>query len=342
MKPLTAAPNWAVTIDCGTSNTRATVWHGRRVIARAQRGVGVRDTALTGSRAKLQEAVREVLQEGLALAGVPPSALQGVFASGMITSPLGLHEVPHVPAPAGLAELAAATVRATAPDAWPEPMVWIPGVRNDELPKSLANVEAFDMMRGEEAEVIGLLDRLSLESEAVVVLPGSHTKLLRVDAQGRILASATTLSGELLELLSTRSLLSASVNGCFAEHLDLPALQAGADASIAVGLARAAFGVRLADARSLSDPNGRACYLLGAVLAGDVQALQASQALRAGALGTPVWVCGRPLVQQAMVHLLRSVGEPASRVCAVPQDQQEDLAGWGALLIARQAGMLAG
>jgi hypothetical protein len=89
---------WVATIGCGTSNTHVTAWRGDRAITHTHRSVSLRGTALTGSRVRLQEALRDAMLEGIALVGVLSSALLGVIASGMISSPLGLYEAPHVSA----------------------------------------------------------------------------------------------------------------------------------------------------------------------------------------------------------------------------------------------------
>ncbi|WP_286673715.1 MULTISPECIES: hypothetical protein [Symbiopectobacterium] len=41
---------YSVTIDTGTTNTRVFVWQDNRIIAEASQAVGVRDTAITGSK----------------------------------------------------------------------------------------------------------------------------------------------------------------------------------------------------------------------------------------------------------------------------------------------------
>lgn len=347
---------WAATIDTGTSNTRVRVWQGPQVRGSAGRPVGVRDTVRTGSRAALQQAVREALQEAAAEAGVAIDLLNAVVASGMITSASGLHEVPHLAAPAGLAELAAGMTRRLLPEVCALPIWFVPGVRSSVLPTGLEDVEAFDLMRGEETEAVALAQRLQLSAPARLMLPGSHCKIVQLDAAQRICGSATTMSGELLEVLQTQTLLAGSISSAFADTLDCAALEAGADAAGRVGLARAAFGVRLLDLRNLAERNARACYLMGAVLAGDVLALHESSALSAdtgagaGAGADELWVAGRPLMRDALVHLLRrsrpgrdvgiGAAGPGIRVHAISDLDQADLAGWGACLLARQRSLL--
>lgn len=337
---------WAATIDTGTSNTRVCVWQGPQVKGSAARPVGVRDTVRSGSRGALQQAVRDALAQAAGQAGVAVEHLQAVVASGMITSAAGLHELPHRAAPAGRAELAAGMVSVEVPEVGRRPIWFVPGVRNPTLPTGLADVEAFDLMRGEETEAIALSQRLALRQPARLVLPGSHCKIVQLDADQRITGSVTTMSGELLETLQTQTLIASSLGSAFADTLDRAALEAGADAANHVGLARAAFGVRLLDLRSLADRNARACYLMGAVLAGDVQALHESAALEAASsadtAASALWVAGRPLVRDALMHLLcrPRAGKPQPAVHAIGDTDQADLAGWGACLLARERGLL--
>jgi len=337
----TAPADWAATIDCGTSNTRVRLWHLGVRVRQAERPVGVRDTVLTGSRAVLQDAVRGALLAAMSGAGLVEDAPVCVLASGMITSGAGLLELPHLAAPAGLAELAEAMTLRAVDGWWARPVWWVPGVRSQQQPATLADAEAFDMMRGEETEVMGLLDRLQQAGEALLVLPGSHTKLIRLDAQGRIAASATTLGGELLQVLSQNTLLAASVGGGFVDQLDLAALDAGAQATWRSGLSRAVFGARILDVKGLADRHGRASYLLGAVLAADVQALLHSPTLQLRDRDRPVWVAGRASVRDGLVHLLRSAWPQPAAVLPLADDLQDDLAGWGALVLARHRGLLA-
>lgn len=322
-------PAWVVTVDSGTTHTRLSLWRDGRVHARAQRDVGSRDVARDG-REVLAQAVQQALQE--LLPGNPADGL--VLASGMITSPQGLVSLPHVPTPAGLAELAAAMQRHDLPGI-AAPCWWITGVRNQVPgPATLAQVDALDMMRGEEVEALALLDRLGLSGPATLLLPGSHFKLVRVDAQGRLAACATTLAGELLQALTMHTLIRSSLDGRFADHLDAEALRAGAEAARSVGVSRAAFSVRVLDVNGLLDRNARACWLLGAVLADDLRVVAAERNRHPEG---PLLLAGKPLLRDSLALLLADQG---LAVQAATDDQQADLAGHGALRLARARGLL--
>lgn len=84
------------------------------------------------------------------------------MASGMITADVGLVEVPHVTAPAGLEELSASLAPVLVPDVCPLPIHFIPGVKNRVSGVSLETFEAMDIMRGEEVEACALIDRLGV------------------------------------------------------------------------------------------------------------------------------------------------------------------------------------
>ena len=72
-----------LTIDTGTTNTRVSVWQHGAVIGQAARQVGVRDTAITGSRTRLEEGVRETIAEALATAELGEGDIDRALASGM-------------------------------------------------------------------------------------------------------------------------------------------------------------------------------------------------------------------------------------------------------------------
>lgn len=112
-----------------------------------------------------------------------------VLAAGMVGSTVGWVEAPYAPAPAGLPDLAARLAAA------PEGVRILPGVSQDTPP---------DVMRGEEAQILGALARHP--GARRVVLPGTHSKWVRVDGT-RIAAFATFMTGELFAVLRDHSIL---------------------------------------------------------------------------------------------------------------------------------------
>ena len=328
-----------ITIDAGTTNTRTLLWQNGRVTAQAAQETGVRNTAIDGHNGALKQALRDSIAAVLAQASLTQHDLKLVVASGMITSPMGVQEVPHLPAPAGLAQLAKGMQSVSLPDVLDLPLWLIPGVRNQHGAIGLHNVEAMDMMRGEETEVVALLDRLQLQGAATLIMPGSHTKLVSVDEQRRILGCATTIAGELLQAISQHTLIRQSVDGEFAESLVPKMLLAGAAAAQKTGLARACFSVRTLGQFGAVERNERANFLMGAVLSGDLLALRNSSAVQMRP-DTTLVITGKAMLRQALALLIEEHGFFYGKRIVVDDGQQANMAGHGALLIAAARGLI--
>jgi 2-dehydro-3-deoxygalactonokinase len=328
-----------LTIDSGTTNTRVCLWRNDAVIGADSVAVGVRDTAISGSRDALHNAVRDSVARTLNNAGVRPDQIGLTLAAGMITSALGLFEVPHVPAPASLDDLAQHMIAHDFPDLIGQPVWFIPGVRNAVPVVTLANCDSMDMMRGEEVEVIGLLARLRISAATLFILPGSHTKLVHVDAAGSIRACATTLTGELLQTVSTNTILAPSLGSAFADSFDAALVSAGAASANRTGLGRTCFSVRILDQFNAAERNARANFLLGAVLASDILTLKNSTALQADP-AMPIVIAGGGVLQEALALLIAQDPHFTGPVTLVDAAQQQYLSGFGAARVAVARGLL--
>ncbi len=264
-----------ICVDAGTTNTRVWLMLDDQIIARAQTLVGVRDTARDGSSARLRNALRELINQVHAEArdqGFDKSP-ECVIAAGMITSPLGLSEVPHVAAPAGLNELAAATQKHSFPEITDLPILLIPGVRSGPRRCDQETVGETDVMRGEETLVIGLNALGLLAPRSTLLNLGSHWKVIKLDEDARIASSVTSMTGELIHTTQTQTILASSVPQARPEAIDQTWLEAGMREQRRSGLARALFCVRLLEQGSVSSAEQRLSFLIGAFLASDVDAM---------------------------------------------------------------------
>lgn len=130
-----------------------------------------------------------------------PDAL--CLMSGMVGSKQGWLEAPYCTCPADFKDVAANM-------AWVEPghVAIVPGMSCEH--NGLHDVSRLqripDVMRGEETQIFGALQLLGLQ-EALVVLPGTHSKWVRVQA-GRIQSFSTFMTGEFFALLRQHSILS--------------------------------------------------------------------------------------------------------------------------------------
>ena len=301
---------YTITIDAGTTNTRAYLWaEGPRLAASARAETGVHQTAMDGNNRRLKQAVRGCLEELLRQGGIGYEQVGAILASGMITSNVGLAEVPHVPAPAGAEELARGSRRVLLEDICPVPIRFIPGVKNNLGDVTLDNFEAMDMMRGEEVETLAILASRPKGEPCLLVLPGSHTKFVAVDGAGKITGCLTTITGELLECLTCHTVIADAVGRRFADeesyHREL--LLKGFQASSRTGISRGAFSARILNQFAEKDKGKMASFLLGAALGEDVRALRGSRALRPDER-TPVIVSGKNPLRQALFDILRFDG----------------------------------
>jgi 2-dehydro-3-deoxygalactonokinase len=120
-----------------------------------------------------------------------------IVLSGMIGSRQGWKEAPYVPCPADPQSIASARL------AWQEAglgdLVLLPGL----LTHDARGVP--DVMRGEEAQVIGAMHALGV-TDGVFLLPGTHSKSVRVRA-GRIETFVTFMTGEIFAALKAHTIL---------------------------------------------------------------------------------------------------------------------------------------
>lgn len=321
---------YALIIDGGTTNTRVTLLDaGHETLDVEKKAVGVGQTAVDGHNGQLKAALKNAVDAVLARRGIEPSQVEQCVACGMITSNVGLCEIPHVIAPAGPRELHAAMQRRAFPEIAPFPMDFIPGVRNFAGPVTVSNFSQMDMMRGEETEAMGLWRLLDLVEPCVFILPGSHNKFVSMDEHGRILKCLTSLSGEMLAALTHHTILADAVHRAFAteEGYDAALLLAGYREAERSGLGRAAFAGRILSNLGGLGPEKTACYLLGAVLQSDVTAIRTFCKK-----DVPIYIAGKQPLQKALFDVLCESGYGCVRV--IPGAVFAKMGVWGALTIA--------
>jgi len=191
-----------------------------------------------------------------------------VLMAGMVGSRSGWREVSYVACPAGLGEVAAGLAELDA-SALPARRVFIvPGVSQREAGA------APDVMRGEETQLLGLLERLPGAGPHTVCLPGTHSKWVQLHA-GRIVGLRTAMTGELYALLRRHSLLAALMPKDSAEDADDPeAFARGVAASAAEGgLAHQLFGVRTLGLFGELGATAAPSYLSGLLIGHELRSL---------------------------------------------------------------------
>lgn len=332
-------PMLIATVDTGTTNTRVRVWRDNVCLVENATSVGVRDTAISGNNAKLKDCVAQLLLDAAGCAGVSLNGVDLILATGMITSNVGLLEIPHVECPAGASELSKAMREVHLPEVAPKPIWFIPGVKNIPPADPSKDFSAIDFMRGEEVEALALIDRLALKGPACLVLPGSHNKFIEIDDQARIRQCVTTLAGELVLAITCHTVLANTLGGALVDQLKPEWLDQGASLAKSQGLTRAAFSVRALGTMAGANQQECANFLLGAILASDLVTLQTM--LHSDRLqDAPIIVAGSSPMATAMVLLARQEPEIKNRIQHVTAEKSRNIAGYGAILVAQRRGLI--
>jgi 2-dehydro-3-deoxygalactonokinase len=275
-----SSPAALIGLDWGTTSARAYRFDGDgRVTAERAAALGVQQVR----DGRFAQALDALLGEWSA----DPARR---IASGMIGSRQGWIEAAYVACPADLRTLADRL--AFVDDAR---LAIVPGVSTrDErgIP---------DVMRGEETQLLGAIDP---QAEALVVLPGTHSKWAHV-ARGRLLDFRTFMTGELFAVMLEHSIL-----GRLAQSSE-DALRADPDAfarGVQRGLAPGALGHDLFGARTLALHGELAGHEVAEWLSGLLIGREIADAQR--------WAEQRGLARAA-VHVVGSAGLSARYATAL-------------------------
>ena len=121
-----------------------------------------------------------------------------MLACGMIGSTQGVAEAGYLDLPTDLSDMGG---KLTTVELTTGVLHIVPG-----LQKAPTEATAPDVIRGEETQLLGLLDAEQTEPRTLI-LPGTHTKWVSCQGQ-RVTDFTTSMSGELFGLLTTSSILS--------------------------------------------------------------------------------------------------------------------------------------
>jgi len=238
-----------IAVDLGTSSFRAYRLDAQgRLLDRRVAPRGILTVEAGGFATVLIEEIGRWLDD-------EPGA---VFMSGMIGSRQGWTEVPYLACPVDL-EAIARTCSA---------VEWGSGRRAFIVPGfSCRDAQGVpDVMRGEETQILGAIEELG--TEAVVCLPGTHSKYVRV-SNGHIADFTTHMTGEVFGVLWRHSILGRLSDTETVE--DEAAFDAGVDRSVqGQGLLHHLFGVRTRGLFKEIPAAGLASYLSGLLIGHEI------------------------------------------------------------------------
>jgi 2-dehydro-3-deoxygalactonokinase len=268
-----------IAVDWGTSSFRAYRLDERGAIReRRERPRGIAQVPAGGFPRVLAEEIGDWLAGGG----------ETVVLCGMVGSRQGWVEVPYCECPAGAREIAA-RLQPVALDG--AAALIVPGVCGFDA----AGVR--EVMRGEETQLLGAME--ALPREALVCLPGTHSKWVRV-RDARILGFSTHFTGETFAVLKAHSLLGRMIGDGAADEA---AFLAGvARSGESEGLLHHLFGVRAKALFGELSAAGGGEYLSGLLIGHELR-----NAL-AAARDAPVFLLGAPDLAARYALALRTVG----------------------------------
>ncbi len=246
-------------------------------------------------------------------ARLPPHGALDVVIAGMAGSNIGWHATGYVPCPANWRDYAASARSFAVRD---YRISILPGM-------SCENAFGYrDIMRGEEVQVLGALRVGAIDTARhLVCLPGTHSKWVLVENHS-LDAFATSMSGELFDILSSHSVLVPP--GARLAHGRLPvaahAFDQGvnllrADADLA--LSQALFSVRCRQVSGELAADEALSCLSGILVAADVRDV-GLPLVRRHAVEHPVTVIGEPQLAALYARALHAFGVPGQ-----PLDAEE-------------------
>jgi 2-dehydro-3-deoxygalactonokinase len=271
------------TIDCGTTNTRIYLLDGTcQVIGRGQKKVGVRDTVINGSNEILKEGLKEAFENTVKDTGLRMGDIELAISAGMITSEIGLIDIPHIPGPAGIDELTRniKVVRDTAVFPIDIPMIFICGIKNG-LPENATyrDIRRADFMRGEEVQALGLIARYGdLRYPVMLTILTSHTKFIYIDEAKRIVGGLSTLSGQIHEAIESATSIGKSIKGVSGDttgenYFDKGIIDAAYDSVHNAGFLRTILMPRFMDVLLDTQWYERELFLNSAITTEDLRAM---------------------------------------------------------------------
>lgn len=257
-----------ITVDSGTTNTRITLITDGVIVDTLKFSVS------TSENENRKECLSKLLRMGIAdiLKKNKKSAKEvfRILASGMITSEIGLIELEHINSPCGIEELAKNIYETTMDEISEIPFAFIRGVK-------YVFGNNIDIMRGEETEIYGIAKNSNVST--LYVLPGSHSKLIHMDKNNRIAEFSTELTGEMINVLASHTILS-SVIDLSQSAEDAEYLQKGYLASKEYGLNAALFKVRSLSKFSNVSSIQILSFFIGVILSPEIENIIKSPAKR--------------------------------------------------------------
>lgn len=268
-----------ISCDWGTSSFRLRLIESEsvEVVAELRSEQGIRAIHELG-----QDAFKSHLEEQIAT--LPSPQARHIMLSGMASSTIGWRELSYAETP--LRCDGSNLVRETIPL----------GGREVFLISGAATKR--DIMRGEETEVIGILNHprfSTLADDCVVILPGTHSKHIRI--RERVITDwQTFMTGELFEALTKATILKQTTD---TRDMDKEAVREGVQTGFERGMESGLFGARVRGVLDGASNASNRGYLSGLLIGSE---------LRRTPTGLPILLAGPEQLREVYLEACDVIG----------------------------------
>ena len=261
-------------LDWGTSSLRAFLMCDGKITETRQSGHGIQRLPQPGIPG-YEQAFAEIAADWLHQWPHLP-----VIACGMVGSAQGWREAAYCETPANVANLGNSL----------QTLVSLRGTRVHIVPGVIQRSRLPNVMRGEETQVLGVLQNLPAEAggDLLIGLPGSHSKWVEV-VDGCITHFDTFMTGEVFAVLSEHSILGRTQQQGVA--FDGVAFDRGVQVALSadgeLGVLSTLFSARTLGLTGELAPTAQADYLSGLMIGHELAALAAVQRRRRHSVHLP-------------------------------------------------------
>ncbi|HSI76235.1 MAG TPA: 2-dehydro-3-deoxygalactonokinase [Lunatimonas sp.] len=251
---------------------------------------------------------KQVISEGVeALEKSCMEDLSGliIICSGMVTSSIGLREVPFTPLPFDVSGKNLGMDFIGASEQFGHPLLLLSGLRSDT-----------DVMRGEESELVGVIQLLDdFSGEGLFILPGTHSKHVRVTGY-QVSDFTTFMTGEFFDLLCQQSILKDSISSVdtFDSTRSGESFRSGVKAGLSSSLLSQAFLVRTRVLFGKAIKTENYHYLSGLLIGNELKEL-------ANFGNFPIYLCCTSHLEAQYRLALETLGIDATIIPAATMDQ---------------------
>jgi len=262
---------YLVYYDSGTTNSRIYLLNRDFTVRyTAKVPIGSRNSAIEGSNKVLIKALYELYLDLLTETGVSEDDIEAIYGSGMLTTPYGLHVVPHLPLPVTAKSFADGIYPFYEDTLFRKTIHLIPGM------KTVSDDMAFvNNLRGEETELLGTLETLAEKTDSrnvAMIMPGSHTHVINV-VDGEFKGIISNLTGEVFQALRAETVMAPILS--IHDPVIVPEqVKKGFENLERFGFTRAIYICHATRMFSVGSDNDRYSYAEGVVNGGVRQALE--------------------------------------------------------------------